>query len=204
MSQTTTKETAEQRFVEHLRELDNGPRAAIRRCLSVSPPSCHLPSYPFIESKIPRWIGSGEDKRPTPDWRRDQFYLVAGLFALVEERKPRKKSGQSNEESTSPKTVTLAHAVRTYNTLNKEKSDQKISGTERRFLTLLDSDPEQLPYRLRQMVQLITRGQNRIEASLDWAQLLSDLRFWSVGDCGVRRRWAKEFYAPDDDDETKT
>ena len=211
MPQTTTKETVERKFIQHLRSLHKGPRAVIRRCLSASPPSSHLPAYPYIERHIPRWFGSGEERRPTPGWRREQFYLVAGLFARIEEPSHQGKTEPTKGETITVPTISLASAVRSYSILSQEASstegadtsvasapqdNQRISSTERRFLTLLDSDPDQLPYRLRQIVLLITRGQNGIKTHLDWAQLLRDLRFWNSSTGSVRRRWAKEFFAP--------
>lgn len=183
--QTTPETTAEERFVASLRKLGNADRAELRRCLSADRPSGHLPAYRIVERDAHvRSLKSKAD--------RDCYYLVGALFSLVE-RGPDRQDPSQDQRDHRPGT-TLARAVRLYD-LGAEKGDGGVSSVEKRFLNLLDSDETQLPYRLRQMVQMIMRGQNAVNARLDWAQLLKDLLRWNRRGDTVRQAWAREFYA---------
>jgi CRISPR type I-E-associated protein CasB/Cse2 len=128
---------------------------------------------------------------------------VAGLFALVERRPPRRRGRSDDEESESfGKSLTVARAVKAYEG-HSEKGEGNMSSVERRFLALLDSDVDQLSYRLRQMLLMVTRGQNAVAAPLDWATLLRDLQHWSSPTDWVRQKWAQEFYQPSDTKENQ-
>ncbi|MEI7900613.1 MAG: type I-E CRISPR-associated protein Cse2/CasB [bacterium] len=71
----------------------------------------------------------------------------------------------------------------------------ETGSVERRFMALLNADPEDLPTHLRHAVSLAkSKGVN-----LDWAQLLSDLidlfgsQDWAVQ--RVHRKWSRSFWA---------
>lgn len=98
-------------------------------------------------------------------WRREAYYLVAALFALKDGNHQRGR--------------TLACALR-------EKA-QSFPGVERRFLSLLDADRDQIAFRLRHAVALA-------EGGLDFAALLDDLLNWFSSERWVQARWAREFY----------
>lgn len=59
-----------QRFVDHLKTLDRGPLATLRRSLAFEP-GTYVPAFPFVEPFA-----------NTDGWPRTVYYLVAGLFAL--------------------------------------------------------------------------------------------------------------------------
>lgn len=59
------------------------------------------------------------------------------------------------------------------------------------FVALLDSDREDLPRRLRQVVSLL----KATDLGLDWELLLADLRRWEHPLRRVQRRWARDFWA---------
>lgn len=69
---------------------------------------------------------------------------------------------------------------------------------ERRFVHLLDcSEPNELSFRLRQVVKLLaSKGKG-----LDWAALLGDLNQWNHPDKYIQKQWARDFFggAPKDD-----
>ena len=183
----------QQSFINHLFKRDAGERAELRRCLSADPPSSHLPAYRLVETH--------SSVRGAGKWRRDCFYMVAGLFALVERRPPARRghADEGDRSGSTSRPLTVARAVKAYEG-RSEKGEGNMSSTERRFLALLDSDRDQLPYRLRQMLQMVTRGQNAVSAPLDWAQLLRDLQYWREDeDDRVRQRWAQQFYEPSND-----
>lgn len=185
------------KFIAHLYNCDAGERAELRRCLAADKPSDHLPAYRLVEKRAAAAKG----------WQRECYYLVAGLFALVE-RKPPKGRGATNlvaDDAEPPlKALTLARAVKIYES-RAAKGEGNMSSVERCFLALLDSDRDQLPYRLRQMLQMITKGQNAVSAPLSWIQLLKDLQYWREDDQDrVRQRWASEFYEPSEPDDKQT
>ena len=126
---------------------DAAERAELRRCLAADKPCDHLPAYRLVE----RYSNAGKSTR----WRRECYYLVAALFSLVERRPPRKR-GRAPDETDEPtgKSLTLARAVKAYEA-RTEKDEGNMSSVERRFLALLDSDRDQLAYRLRQMLQMV-------------------------------------------------
>ena len=61
---------------------------------------------------------------------------------------------------------------------------------DRRFAALIEADPEQLPFRLRQLVRLLYSQQ----LTLDWNRLLRDLFAWNASNQRIQRRWMREYY----------
>ena len=68
------------------------------------------------------------------------------------------------------------------------------TSTERRFITLLDSDGDQLPHHLRQMIALLK------DQSIDFDALLTDLLFWNDDQKQTQNAWARGFYRNLEDD----
>ena len=147
-------------WLEKLNEKDTKIRAVLRRSLSF-PPGRFVPAYPYVEPFL-----KGEE-RP---WRREMFYLVAGLWAAHWREDQR---GQP---------MSLGKACAVYQTASGSTS------AERRFITLLDADSEQLPHRLRQMVALLN------EQSIDFDDLLKGLLFWNDDQRRTQNNWARDFY----------
>lgn len=100
---------------------------------------------------------------------REAAYLVAGLYAL------------SNVDRGSGSLGAAAHRLR---------AATDSGSVEARFLALLDSDDEQLPHRLRQMVKLMSSH----EIAPDWAELFRDLNAWNSSSRWVQERWARDYY----------
>ncbi|MEM9665503.1 MAG: type I-E CRISPR-associated protein Cse2/CasB [Bacteroidota bacterium] len=61
---------------------------------------------------------------------------------------------------------------------------------DRRFSAVLDAQAEELPYRLRQLNQLL-KSKN---VSPNYFRLLDDLLYWDHPSRFVQRRWAKEYW----------
>lgn len=146
---------------------------------------------PLVEGFLGRIQGEREDR-----WERICYYLVAGLWASTvssseleqlrkEEEEP--EVGQNDEGGVNKGyRRTLGHAVaQLYLAREQSKS------IEQRFITLLDADEEQLPYRLRQMVRLI-ESQEGIR--IYWSELLRDLLAWNRERKPVQQEWARAFY----------
>ena len=147
-------------WLEKLNEKDTKIRAVLRRSLFFLP-GRFVPAYPYVEPFI-----KNEDK----SWRRESYYLVAGLWAAHWREDQR---GQP---------MSLGKACAVYQTASGSTS------AERRFITLLDADSEQLPHRLRQMVALLK------EQSIDFDDLLKGLLFWNDDQRRTQNNWARDFY----------
>lgn len=150
-------------FIEWLEDVnakDTRVRAVLRRSLAFDPGE-HPPVYPYVEPFV-----KDEDR----SWRREAHYLVAGLWAA------HWREGRSGP----PQSFGRACAAH-----------QLASGsasTERRFITLLDADRDQLPHRLRQMVALLK------EQALDFDDLLKKLLYWNDDQKRTQNAWARDFY----------
>lgn len=158
-------------FVRHLTTRDRAGFAELRRSLAFEP-GTHAPAFRHVEPFAANL---------RYDWDRTAYYLVAGLFALVE----RPLEPGENPPPASPSDRTLGHAI--WELYLRRDMPPSI---EARFIALLDADDEQLPDRLRQTLSLL-----RAEGvSVPWAQLLGDLLAWNHPDRYVQRRWARAFY----------
>jgi len=65
---------------------------------------------------------------------------------------------------------------------------------EKRFIDLLDTDWEDLPYKLRQAVALIGAA----DVGLDWALLIRHLGHWSHPERWVQKEWARGYWTFDE------
>lgn len=151
------------KFIEWLEKLnasDTKVRAVLRRSLSFDP-GVYFPAYPYVEPFL-----KGEDN----PWRREVFYLVAGLWAA------------HWRESRAGESIPIGKACA------KHQDASRSISTERRFITLLDSDRDQLPQRLRQMIALLK------EYSIDFDVLLNGLLYWHEDRKVTQNKWARDFY----------
>jgi CRISPR system Cascade subunit CasB len=140
---------------------DNAVVATLRRSLARDP-GTDASVFPLVEP----WT---EKLNPT---QRQSVYLVAGLWALG-----------ARSDFGSP--VPLAEACRTL-----ARRDGSSAGIERRMTQLLDSDSDELVWRLRQLLALL----NSTGAAVDWPQLLDDLLAWNRESKSVQLRWARAFW----------
>lgn len=153
-------------WLEGLNQKDTRVRAVLRRSLAFDP-GAFVPAYPYVEPFV---------KDDSNSWRREMHYLVAGLWAA------HWREGRSDSR------MTIGRACAAH---------QAISGstnTERRFITLLDSDGDQLPHHLRQMISLLK------DQSIDFDALLTGLLFWNNDRKRTQNAWAQDFYRNLDDD----
>jgi len=104
---------------------------------------------------------------PTRD--QERYFLVATLYPLAENGSQRDLGA----------------------TLRAARSTANGTGLDRRVEVLLDSDGEQLRFRLRQAVRFA--HSNRI--SVNWGRLLRDILFWDQSDRFVQRRWAESYFS---------
>ena len=150
------------RFIEWLEKVsteNSKVRAVLRRSLAFEP-GVYTPVFLYVE----RFLGQEDNS-----WHRKAHYLVAGLWAI------HWREGRGNG-------IPLGKAC----ALHQIRSNS--ASTERRFITLLDSDQDQLPHRLRQMVALLK------EQDLDFESLLKGVLNWNHPDKWVQNQWARDFY----------
>jgi len=65
-----------------------------------------------------------------------------------------------------------------------------VESLDRRFATLLESDPDDLSFRIRQLIQLLKSK----EIPVDYGRLLHDLIRWDHPDRPVQRQWARDYW----------
>ncbi len=146
------------------RQEDRKTLAELRRSLSFEPGE-YMRAFPFVMRFTSMLEG----------WPQKAYFLVAGLYA-------------SHPESS-------AQAESLGRTLKRlyQAQDENPS-LERRFLTLLESDTDQLGTHLRHLVQLL-RAKGFVP---NWRTLLEDIGYWHHFESRdrARRRWAQDFYRP--------
>ena len=157
-------------WLEGLNEKDTRVRAVLRRSLAFDP-GMFVPAYPYVEPFV-----RDEDNF----WRREMFYLVAGLWAA------HWREGRTG----APMPIGKACAVFDAEKRQKMSRDdrRKMTSTEKRFVTLIDSDRDQLPHRLSQVLALLK------EQAIDFDELLKGLLYWSDDLKRTQNAWAREFY----------
>lgn len=155
-------------WLERINERDSRARAVLRRSLAFDP-GAHPPAYPYVE----RFLADDDSS-----WRRQVHYLVAALWAM------HWKDGRAGPALTLAQAF-ARHALQHH---DRDQLDKGGSSTERRFVALLDSDPEQLPHRLRQAVALLK------DETIDFDPLLTDLLYWQASRKPTQQKWAREYY----------
>jgi CRISPR system Cascade subunit CasB len=143
-------------------------------------------------AELRRSLGDGQDLRAVPyvepfvkeqglqSIRRQMFYLVAGLFCLIE-----RPIDLKLDTMPQPRAGNLGDSV-AQSYLKRERS----GSIEKRFVALLDADLEQLPQRLRQMLTLLHAD----KVEIAWEQLLRALCYWNSDERQVQHEWARSFY----------
>jgi CRISPR system Cascade subunit CasB len=153
-----------------LNEQDTRVRAVLRRGLAFDPGQ-FVHAYPYVEPFV---------KNEGNSWRREMHYLVASLWAA------HWREGRIE----APMPIGKACAIFDNEKRKKMSLDErrKTTSTERRFVTLLDADPDQLPHRLRQMIALLK------EQDIDFDALLNGLLAWNDEQKRTQNTWARDFY----------
>lgn len=77
------------------------------------------------------------------------------------------------------------------NRLKQAQNTNNNKGLDRRIEVLLDAEPTQMPFRLRQAIRYL----RSCRVKIDWEQLLSDLLQWNHPDRFIQQRWARSYYA---------
>lgn len=147
-------------WLEKLNQQDKKVKAVLSRSLAFEPGQ-YVPAFPYVEPFV-----QGENN----EWRREMHYLVAGLWAS------HWREGRTGPPQPVAKAC-ASHWLKSGST-----------STERRFISLLDSDREQLPHRLRQIIALLK------EQNIDFDTLLKDVIYWNHEQKRTQNNWARDFY----------
>lgn len=171
MNETMTpwqrQEHQAQEFIAALEQLDAGGRARLKRNAGRALTEARDIHRVFFQA-LPNDVGLRQE---------EDFFLIATLFPLVPHRATAGNLGASLRQ------VRLACT----------NSDNRMNSLDRRFQALLDSDREQLRFRLGQAVRLIAA--ERDQAALNWEQLLRDVLQWEHPDHFVQLNWARDYFA---------
>lgn len=183
-SRPTEQQTREGRFVGYLHSLvereELAALAALRRGLGKEPGTAPE-MYPYV---VP-FVG---DITPT---QQAPYYLVAALFAWHQKDWPSDDPQRDNRNRNN----LGASLARLRQEQARDRGDavpDQGDSTERRFVAMLSSSREDMPYHLRQMIGLLRTK----EVPVNWLQLLYDIRFWDSDDSRiVQQRWASAFWS---------
>ena len=161
-------------FIEELKnraKKEKHTQAILKRSLAFNP-GTYIKAFPFVEHRQNAWKN---------EWDRKVYYLVAGLWA-----------SHWRDDISFNDNLCIAEACRLL--YIKKKESKSI---EQRFISLIDSNIEELPYRLRQMLSLLK------DYDIDFSSLLKDLRNWEHPDRWSQLNWANKFYSEETKKENK-
>lgn len=156
-----------ERFINYLEELARDEDRAALAALRRS-----LGKSPGEAAETHRYV-----LRFNPEpWEETAYYLVAGLFAL------HPVNWRKQEDSKQPTNLGASFA--------RLQASTDSESIEKRFVALLDCHEDDLAEHLRHAVSLLRSK----EVSVDWLQLLKDLRHWNYETRRVQRSWARAFW----------
>ncbi|HWQ11342.1 MAG TPA: type I-E CRISPR-associated protein Cse2/CasB [Roseiflexaceae bacterium] len=156
-----------QAFIAALAQLEPAGRARLRRSAGRSLAEARGVHRVFFQA-LPHEVS---------EQRHEEYFLIATLFPLVPH---------------SPQAGNLGETLRRVRQLRAAPGDGRFNSLDRRFQTLIDSDRDQLPFRLRQAIRLIAA--HREGVALNWERLLLDVLSWEHRDRTVQLRWARAYF----------
>lgn len=163
----THRQQQVQEFIAALERLDAAGRARLKRNAGRTLAEARDIHRAFFQS-LPYTVSQRQE---------DDYFLVATLFPLV----PHAAQAGS-----------LGTSLRQVRRVRNGSNEGQINSLDRRFQALLDSDREQVSFRLRQAVRLIAADREHVP--LNWEQLLLDLLNWEHPNHFVQLRWARDYF----------
>jgi CRISPR system Cascade subunit CasB len=164
------KVDSEAGFVQRVRDLDRGNRAALGRNAGNT----------IAEARGVNWFGRLLETEQRGRYE-EVYFLVATLMPLNRHSAQGKDLGQT--------LATLAGKA------NREAVERRFNVLlDAQFDLVEDWKPGggELAFRLRQLIRLAASK----EVGIDWVQLVRDLKRWGDPEKRVQKRWASAFYAP--------
>lgn len=156
-----------QEFIAALAKLDAGGRARLKRNAGRNLAEARDIHRVFFQA-LPYGIHARQE---------EDYFLVATLFPLVPHN---------------PQAGSLGASLRQVRRIRTGSNAGQTNSLDRRFQSLLDSDREQLSFRLRQAVRLIAADRDHV--TLNWECLLRDLLNWDSPNQTVQVRWARDYF----------
>jgi len=147
-------------YLERRAASDTSVIATLRRAQAYDPGS-YAAAFPIVE---PFTRGLSERDRRT-------VYLVAGQWANAQ----RRGTGAA---------MSMPVA------LHRVQKSTASASVEARFVSLLDADADELVWRLRHVVSLVSSE----GLAIDWPDLLQDLLRWGAPNRFVQQAWARRFW----------
>lgn len=152
-----------------------GPRATLRRCLSMAPDSpVALPALRYLERFLPTY----------PDEAEERAFLTVCAMVCAQSRRARDddlKTRPTNQRSSLG--TSLARAVMEHRLLADEAAEQRL-------VLLARQNPTGI-HRLLPRTVLHLRGQM---VPIDWAQLIEDLATWPSQHRQTTKRWVRDYH----------
>lgn len=165
-------------FLEDVKQLDPGKRAALRRAAG------ETLADSVSDARGVLWMYRLLQRHTRDDYDNFERYFFAATLLMLD--KNALKAAKFNEAN-----IDLGTSL--------AKLGQKFSqeAVERRVGVLLDSrfDSGEMGFRMPQMIKMLAAA----EIPIHWPQLLSDLLSWDAPDKRVQKRWAAHFFAPSGD-----
>ncbi len=149
------------------------------------------PAAEFVARLAELDVGARARLRRNAGTRLEESHNVLGLFyRLLPHGVPERSQWAYFLVATLYPVAESGHTGNLGAILRLAQNENNSSGLDRRVETLLDSDTEQLVFRLRQAVQFAKS--NRVP--VNWQQLLTDLLQWEHHSRHVQRKWAESYF----------
>lgn len=164
--QATQKQTLDGSFISYLESVlkrdDRAILAHLRRGLGREAGTA-MEMFPYVAPFVRNSYRNDENA----------YFLVAALFGLYPTY-----SWKTDEKGR--------------NNLGKSTSllSDESNSIEKRFTALLNSDEEDLPNHLRQIISLLKSK----DKPVNWHELLKGIKHWNRSDRRIQREWAKGFW----------
>lgn len=139
---------------------DRAALAHLRRGLN-SKPGESIEMFPYVGRFVSEKTNAGHDRA---------VFLTSALFA--------------DYSDAAQNVGDLGRSVRQ---LSSETGSDSI---ERRFVALLDAEPDDLHYYLRQMISLLKAN----SVAVNWTELFKDIRAWGSESRYAQKKWARSFW----------
>jgi len=153
-----------ERMEKYVRDKDRAALAHFRRGLS-KPPGTAMEMFPYVARYT----------RHLSDREADAYFVVASLIGLYPTFSWKSADdGKTNLGSS----------------LSFLRSENDRDSIVRRFTALLNSDREDLPSYLRQIISLLKSK----ELPMNWHDLLRGIKQWNRLDKKIQREWANGFW----------
>lgn len=185
------QDNIELRFVEQLTKSwsDRGMMADLRRGIRVPNPRADG-RHAAAMARLLHGVAETGDSR---------FYTVAALFAMVHTGTNKPSQPESIPQYDRFSIGASFRILRDIEAHERGLGPGETTSIDQRFRRLLDSDPEDLPKRLRHAVRhlALRHGSERKPVTIDWVSLLYDLRLWRVNDLSrlTQERWARDYWS---------